>query len=116
MWNSRKREVASWFRKRPFQQVGESFPFYNVGTTIMTCNPLSFAVTNDKQAFVCQNCLKEYPKLMACGKCGYAHYCCRECQVQDWFGRIAGLIPRKRHKKECGWMKKLMEVGDGGGR
>ena len=53
---------------------------------------------------------------MACGKCGYAHYCCRECQVQDWFGRIAGLIPRKRHKKECGWMKKLMEVGDGGGR
>ena len=93
MWNSRKREAASWFRKRPFRQVGESFPFYNVGTTIMTCNPLSFAVTNDKQAFVCQN-----------------------CQVQDWFGRIAGLIPRKRHKKECGWMKKLMEVGDGGGR
>ena len=56
----------------------------DAGTTIMTCNPLSFAVTNDKQAFVCQNCLKEYPKLMACGKCGYAHYCCRECQVQDW--------------------------------
>ena len=55
-----------------------------VGTTIMKCKPLSFAITNEKEQFVCQNCFKEYPKLMTCAKCGYARYCCRQCQVSDW--------------------------------
>ena len=56
-----------------------------LGTTIMMCKPLSFAVTNEKQQFVCQSCYKEYPKLMTCSKCGYARYCCRQCQVNDWW-------------------------------
>ena len=56
-----------------------------IGTTIMTCKPLSFGIANDKQNNVCCNCFRVFPKLSACAKCNYAHYCCRQCQVTDWY-------------------------------
>lgn len=34
----------------------------------------------------------KYASLMACGSCGIARYCCRECQKADW---------KARHKIQC---------------
>ena len=84
---------------------------YYIGTTILKCKPLSYAITNDKQKNVCSYCFKEYSKLSVCAKCNCAHYCSRQCQVEDWYAVcFLSIILRKQHKKDCSWMKKLASV------
>ena len=56
-----------------------------IGTTILTCKPLSFAISNDKQNNVSCNCYRVLPKHSAGSNCTYPHYCCPQCQVADWY-------------------------------
>lgn len=72
------------------KQIPAGMSFFSllnyIGTTILKCKPLSYAITNDKHKNVCCNCFKEYGKLSACAKCNCACYCSRQCQVADWYG------------------------------
>lgn len=58
---------------------------YYLGTTIMQCMPLSWAVTNECATTICHHCLRSVEKAPCCGRCGYTRYCSRVCQVEDWF-------------------------------
>jgi hypothetical protein len=48
----------------------------------------------------CNNCQEKKEKLMTCGKCKIAKYCCKECQVLDW----------DNHKESCFDRQKLRQI------
>ena len=50
-------------------------------------------LTNEVKRRICFNCNEEtdFYALKECGRCHFAHYCNKGCQVQDW----------PRHKKTC---------------
>ncbi|CAG2101261.1 unnamed protein product [Medioppia subpectinata] len=61
------------------------------GDVITEDMPIIHVLAIEFKDWYCDNCLKKSDQMKNCSKCLRFHYCCEECQKNDW----------KYHKNEC---------------
>jgi len=62
-------------------------------------DPAATLQLSDTAHRLCWACLSVSARLLTCGKCAQAVYCCKECQREDW--------SRYGHKTTCGTLQQL---------